>query len=369
MDTNMLFAKYNKIGLKYNPFLPEPLSERDVDKLMVGRKKEIDECYRAISDRGNILIYGLKGVGKTTLLNFLKNKAKKEGLLVSSFTMPDSIRKFLLSLLSSMLKENPEPDNLDATLYYKILKDVEQYSNIPSILPTITLEKYINKYLNMFTINYPVVVLIDEMHSIINRPNIVYISYLCNYLFREDFIFVASGLTTFYKSDGATIGALRDRFSDEIPLKPLDEDEIKQIILKRIEMAWIEENSFVLPEDILQIIGEYSYGNPRNAILLSRDVIKWIADGKKVDKNEIKTILGEHSLLYSQKIMRSLSNKTKEIYLSIVNNKPATPTSLSNITGYSPQLIQYHIGILYSYGLLKRIGSGKRGKYVPNDAV
>ena len=221
----------------------------------------------------------------------------------------------------------------------------------------------------MFTHDYPAIVLIDEIHAISGKTNIPYISYLCNYLFNEDFIFIASGLTTFYKSDGATISALRDRFSDEIPLKPLDEREIREIILKRIETAWIEENSFVFPEDILQMIGEYSYGNPRNAILLARDTLKRMADNTKITEEGFKEILSKHGLLYSQKLMNNLGSKTREIYSLIIENKIVTPTSLSKVSGYSPQLIQYHIGILFSYGLLKKIGVGKRAKYTPSDKI
>jgi len=368
---DLFFRKYEKIGLRYNPFLPAPLTEDDVEKLMVGREKELDACYKAIADKCNVLIYGLKGVGKTTLLNYLKVKAKKQKLLISYLTMPKSLRKFLIALLSGLIKENPEPNNMDVTIYHKIIRDLDQYSSVPGALPTITLEKYINKYIDMFDYDLPILVFIDEIHSVAEgKPDPFYISYLCNLFFEKKFIFVACGLTTFYKSSEPNISALRDRFPDEVPLKPLREDEIKEIILKRIEMACIEENSFTLPEEILNLVAEYSHGNPRLAILLCRDIVNKIAEGGTINKKLFTEVAEKHHLLYSQRLLDGLGQKTREIYALILQYNPATPTSLSRITGYSPQSIQYHINILHSYGLIEKMGgSGRRPKYIPSEVI
>ena len=370
MSDNLFFHKYEKIGLRFNPFLPDPLTEDDVEKLMVGREKELDACYKAIADESNILIYGLKGVGKTTLLNYLKVKSKKQNLLISYLTMPKTLRKFLISLLLGLIKENPEPDNMDATTYHKIIRDLDLYSSIPSALPIITLEKYIDKYISMFDYDLPIIVFIDEIHSVAEgKTDPFYISYLCNFFFEKKFIFVASGLTTFYKSNEPNISALRDRFPDEIPLKPLREEEIKELILKRIESACIEENSFTLPEEILNLVAEYSYGNPRLAVLLCRDIINKIAEGNVADKRLFTEVAKKHHLLYSQRLLEGLGQKTREIYSLILQYNPATPTHLSRISGYSPQSIQYHINILHSYGLIEKIGSGRKIKYIPSEVI
>ena len=364
-----IFENYKKIGLNLNPFSVEPLFNSDVERFMVGREREIKLCYREIANRNNILIYGLKGMGKTTLLNYLKVKLKEENVIVAYFNMPSSVRQFLLSLLSSLIKDNDEPTNIDATLYHRILKDVDRYSKSPASLPVISLERYIEKYIQMFSTDFPIVVLIDELHSITKKTDVYLNSYLCTYLFKENFIFVASGLTTFYKPNEPTISALRDRFPTQIPLNPLSDKEIEEMIYKRLQSAMIEENSFNFPENILELVCEYSQGNPRVVMILCKDLVDMFAEGYPLNKDTFTKIAKNHNLLYSQRLLDGLNERTREVYRLILKYSPTTPSKLSAITNLSPQNLHYHFNILYMNGLIKKINKPPRTVYIPSEEV
>ena len=365
MDDVLSITKYERVGLKFNPFSKRPLEPHDM-RLMVGRKKEARMCFKAIARCENCIIYGLKGIGKTTLINYVRYRCERAGVYTSFLNMPTSTRKFLISLLIGLIKNKPK--KMDATVYHKIIRDVNKYQNSPTVLSSFMLEQYIDKYIDMLDSQYPVVVFIDEIHNIVKKSDAYLSSFLCTYLFKKEFVFIGSGLTTFYKSTDPSTDAMRDRFSQEVTLKPLNEKETRALILKRLKDAWVEENAFLFPEEILDLVWEYSYGNPRLIITLCGDLVD-VALEDELNENSCMEILKKHNLLYSQRLQEGLHGKTKEVYSLILQHNPITPTQLSELLVCSPQSVQYHLNILYSYGLITKIGMRPRTKYVPRTKV
>lgn len=107
---NIVWRKYN---LKDNPYFQEPLTISDGKipiSSFVGRKKEIEEIVNMINlGEGRFLITGDAGVGKTTLLNYVRAKARQ-----GKFFSPEleielnkfmSKQEFILVTLEAILKE------------------------------------------------------------------------------------------------------------------------------------------------------------------------------------------------------------------------------------------------------------------------
>lgn len=70
---------YKELGFEENPFELNPLN---IEKDLVGRKKEAEEILYRIESKSMVLIEGKKGYGKTTLLKYAIENFKGEGKVI-----------------------------------------------------------------------------------------------------------------------------------------------------------------------------------------------------------------------------------------------------------------------------------------------
>jgi Cdc6-like AAA superfamily ATPase len=132
---NIVWSKYN---LRDNPYFQEPLTISDGKipiSSFVGRKKECEEIIKMISlGEGRFLVTGDAGVGKTTLLNYVRAKARDgnffspEEEIELNRHMPK--QEFVLVTLEAILKEIKREK---LTISEGLMKTLEDVCDINSI--------------------------------------------------------------------------------------------------------------------------------------------------------------------------------------------------------------------------------------------
>lgn len=361
---------FQQLGLEYNPFRDEPLTENEIH-LLAGRQSELNEMIQIIGERRNILITGVKGIGKTTVLHYLKGQAKKENIIVAWLDAPSlSERQFFLNVLLSIFEQNNKIDeNCDS---YK--EKIYKYEKSPAQYPT---RKIINditfiteKYKRA---DYPLLVFVDEFHRLMLSSN--YSSYglivnLCNTMFNKKFVFVCASLisTAEREYDNPSKGALMDRFTAVLSLKPFELNDTIQLINKRIESVKI--SNFSIPNATIAAIYEHSEGTPREIISICDSLLRQALHNKELTPNIVKKTVTSLGLDPAQKLTTQLKQNAQRIYKKILEiKKPTSPTELGMLLELPTSTICYNLKTLQAEGLVKRIGSGSHTKYCLDEAI
>jgi Cdc6-like AAA superfamily ATPase len=369
-------GRCREVGFKYNPFIPAPLGESNMS-LFVGREKEIDRAILAMGNRKNIMISGWKGMGKTSILNYIKATAKSEKILVGYLPFPPTEeRPFFLEILSSLLRENMA--HTDDQRIYVIREHINRYYKSPAAYPTNLIIQEIMEAIDCYSQgneDFPFVVFIDEAQKMAEQKtrNSLQVT-LCDLMFKPNFLFVCAGMTSFFKLSEQPDFAIGDRFHPEgdIILSPFNNNDVKDLIDKRLRLAAINyPDNFVNPfvPGVVARVYEYSEGNPREVISLCGLLFEHYISSGRITEETVEECAAKLNILFTQRVLVQFSEETQKVYKVIDNLKRGSPKSIGMVLGKSPPTIQYHLNILKQAGLVVSKGKAPATTYyVAKDA-
>lgn len=365
-----LREQYESIGLHRNPFFQNPLTETELH-LWIGRDDEINKVVNKVGEERNVFICGLKGIGKTTMLNYFKNIAKKDKILVTSvYKCGTEERKFFLALLKNLLNDNKilDTENRQSKRLQDMASKVERYEKAPATYSTSTIIEDIYEAIRYYQKSeefkdFPLMVFVDEFQTVLKSHN-TFISILCNMMFERNFIFVCAGLPTYYKDLNRNNEPLDDRFDYTLSLRPLTVKETKDLITVRLKDVLIRKNTklpFVLCDDDYEKINECSEGNPRTINTISEALLE---DYLLKGKINVAKIANKLNLTIEQKLLDKFHPKTQEIFLLMrKNKKPIMLCDLSHMSGYPRTTVHHHLNVLRQHGLIESEGNTINTRY------
>lgn len=222
----------------------------------------------SISELENFLVMGDKGMGKTTLLNYIKSKFSEHIYPIWIDKFPTTSFK-AQKLIINKLYENVGYYDIPASSSQTLERLMEEgrkakLSNIGEIF---------GKIVSMITkvSEKRIVFFVDESSALGAKSSSGrdLRSFLCNFLFNPSISFIFSILPApFHAIEDEPV---RDRFTMVAILPPFDRDEITELIHKRVVCASTDgglEKPYPLTEDTLDSVMDICEGNPRKTIKL-----------------------------------------------------------------------------------------------------
>src|SRR3989338_8323018 len=352
---------WRRYGLKDNPYTLRPITigqENLPLSSFVGRTDEVNELISLLSlGSGSILVIGDSGVGKTSLVNFVRSKAIKGRFFSTrneielNYSM--SGQEFIITTLSAICRELEflKSDGREIILSEETISYLKKIQEI-----SIEISKEQNKSIVAMDYNKLKDLFLKVMDELINprfKGAIIHYDNIDNVenfellssMFGEIrdlllapkviFIFVGNEFLPHYVSN-------RRRVRDVFRFPPLEVtqlklNEIKDILQKRVEYLRCDDSIDVITphtDEVLDTLFEIHTGNLRGMLnSLSTAVV-----GTAYSNEPIKidnTILKEKLL---QKLNKSylsgLTAAEKEILKKILESKLSrfTPTDVSQIT-------------------------------------
>ncbi|MEK6983346.1 MAG: AAA family ATPase [Nanoarchaeota archaeon] len=367
-----IFPKY---GLKSDPYFIEPLLIEGgtvTFESFIGRDKESKELHKIISMDGGrrCMVIGEAGVGKTTLVNYVRSQAKKS----SYFSPNDEIRiedywkvnDVIINTLQSLYMEIKNKGlKLDDPKLMDVIEDLFQLStiikdsnaDIDSFMSTNTLQlmDLFKKITNQITKSgYRAIII--QYNNFDNIDDPVYLSRLLNNL--RDF-FMNPNVIFIFIGDGnfphviSFKSRLRQIFIfPEIQVSTLPYGNVKNIIEKRILLLRLNPQIQIIrphSEESLRILYELYDGNIRDILnSLSSSV-----DGNTV--MEASVVRTKEILIEKAKIMflDKVSPTELEILNHIIYASPITNTELAKKFGKPPQNISKYLKKLQNIKAIK----------------
>jgi len=259
------------------------LETKDIpaENVFVGRKEELDDLKNVVKKVENegsqtVFIEGEAGIGKTTLVNEIKNYAENRDYIISSG------RAFF--------------ESSDPYLPFKdIFEDISNYpevneSNVENILevkgPKIDDKESLNnqleatfyettKTLKRISSKRPILIFIDDLQWA-DRASVHLLHYLTDN-FEESPVLIISAMRPHYFEENEGLKEIQYRMDglnnfNKINLDPLNWKESLEAVKKLLK-----END--VPETFVEMIHEVSEGNP----LFTKESIKQLIDDNVVD--------------------------------------------------------------------------------------
>ncbi len=317
-----------KWGLIENPFRVTPPDDPEkLAQIFYGRDQILDIAIPTLYEGRNILIRGAWGIGKTALIFNLINQLQQEVaeinekmlvLYLSSIPGDSSsefYRALLLGLADSLADEDDEAKDIATTLLgYSIQRPKtttegkvklgiisfgrRQESSSTQVNTTDNFGSYpllirlLGKAEDIYS---RVVIAIDDFDK---KDTIVVQTILESSLdlFRmgkhRGFIMTGRGFTDLQESILTKLGI----FSEDIPLEPMSQDDLKQIMINYLNSARNEQRNDTYPftESVTNLITKYAQGIPRQLNVICEKVLRKAAsqDYDKIDETAFNTIWG-----------------------------------------------------------------------------
>jgi len=283
-----IFPKY---GLKSNPYFIEALLVEGGTipiETLVGREKEKQELHRLISLGGGqrIMVVGEAGVGKTSLVNYIRAKAKKASYfspnneigIMDNWKVNDVIINTLQAVYLELKNQDikiTDPKLLlaleDLFELSRIVQDMDVDTEALMIINTQSLMEIFRKIVNELT-NRGYRAIIIHYNNLDNIDDKEYLIRLLNNL-RDFFnnthsIFIFIGDETLPSVINVK-SRLRQIFTTPIKVPILDYEEVKNVIDIRLnELRLSEANTVIRPhsEDSLKLLYDLYQGNIRDIL-------------------------------------------------------------------------------------------------------
>ncbi|WP_129408400.1 ATP-binding protein [Marinitoga lauensis] len=311
--------------------MDKPLDEKNKN-LLVNRDKEFEMINLIIKYQpyGIYGICGETGIGKTTVINNIYTDLYSVKISLSQRENQDTILYDILYNLSLKTEKDIELSReikewvLEEISYIKGFSMGMSFFGNASVsrqnqkIPRFNYFKakeYLNKLTDELIKKYKkVVLIIDELDKESKKEVLLVLDNLKLELQKEGFIVLVSlpySIYREYKFDRMhrnESGNLENVIKDIIYLREFTNSEIKEIIIKRIK-----DFIYLFDENVIDLIADYSDGNPRDAFWITQKIV-FEALSKKLEKIDysfarttIKTIVNEYlkeiSLTDKQKSM------------------------------------------------------------------
>ena len=383
-EFNLTWRRYNLGG---NPYFITPLT---IDggvldfSSFVGREQEKKQIKKII-EQGSVrsMIVGSAGVGKTSLLNYVRDKASKDQYFTTlkeiEINKPISCNEFVIITLSAIYEEvkrrnlslSPElTANLEA-LYS--LTAMTELLNTPN---SVTQLNY-NKLSSLFQKTLKEIITPRFKGVILHYDNLDNIKewQALHKLFGEirDLLYNTPDVIFFFVSNRflPKIIALQPRVRQiflmpPVEVPPLELKDIKEILDKRIDALKLKGATPIHPhtEKSLGILFKLHNGNLREILnSLSNCILELPPTNSptQIDEFLVKELLfNKVNKLYLSK----LTDTEKEILLKIIDKGAITPSGIADLTGKTrPNISSKYLPKFEDMGVIEFKGSESIYRY------
>lgn len=350
-ELNLIWRKY---GLKDNPYFIAPLTvsgEKVPIEIFTGRSEEINKLIKLISS-GNerFFVVGNAGVGKTSLVNYVRSKAQ-EGRFFSpsneiELNYAMSGQEFLVSTLNNIYQE-VKIRNIQ--LSDEIQNDLERIHSLTKIMGKETDEltslnferlKELFKTLVKEIVHprYKGIILhydnLDNIKDVENIPKMF--GEIRDILLTDNVTFIFVGNSFLPQDIGYNQRVRQIFYYPPINIFELDLKEIKEILEKRIKYLALSPNSLPdIPhtEEALKTLFNLYNGNIRHILRSLSTCVQDLADTNnpvEINNSLLKSILVEKA---KKDYLDGLTKVEKDILIKMLEHgKAITPTEISKIT-------------------------------------
>lgn len=291
---------YRHFGLKSDPFTTLSLQGHNLD-YFVGRSALIDRLLSAMFSVSNIGVAGEPGVGKSSLLQLLKNRVPRNFHCVSIGVPLDNASYFLSELLREILVVIPavpglnfkeigrrlEKEDLTKNAVFSIIRSITTRLKKPLLVFVDDLEKIKGDRVQHLTRSERTLQLLEELKVLLELPNVGFIMAL-----QEEFYSKVSQVV----KEGAEPTVL-GLFKHMVLVEKMTQSELKQVLGARLTKAGFkgEWEDFLEPEALTLALSLAS-GNPRRFLfLLSEGMYRGFQrKGQRVEFQDLFEAVNEH---------------------------------------------------------------------------
>lgn len=372
-------------GVKDNPFSTSPILVKGGTlpiECFVGRTEHIKRLGKILGSKGGsrTLVYGDIGVGKTSFVNVVRQRAMDKGLFTpfkeiaiqEDWTSNDFILNTLASFYATFKVMPKRPIN-DVTfkkletLFEIGAKDLQVGASIlgiggnygeqtkqTNVLTTLNLQGFFQDLVNEITSGNKEIIIHYNNLELLNEHKIKQIfNNIRDFIQvpKVHFIFIGNLSThSVIQSMPRVSSILTDT---PIHIENLKLSEVEEIIIKRFENLKIDNLNYVIPytPDCLKVLYELMEGNIRHILnSLSTAVLEETNEKAVViDESDLARILKK---VLDERYMIKLTNKAKEVLIEIVKHREITNKTLSDKLGIPPSNTSQYLKDLQNEGCI-----------------
>lgn len=240
------------------------------EELFVGRKNQLDKIHEAVTQGGqHIILYGERGVGKTSLANIVSNRYR----LALSPSVTCNSSSSLHGVWKSVFSKLPLNIEYRKTIGFQInpegeknISKVTKLSDLLNIQQNVSIDEITNLLSILSDSSVPVLFIFDEFDQVKKRELICGMSNIIKYC--SDHI---SNITIMLVGIGNSVNDLIgehlsiERCLKQIPIERMSDDELKNIIQNASNKIGV-----TMPPSIIKNIIRYSSGFPHYTHLLGK---------------------------------------------------------------------------------------------------
>jgi len=382
-EFNLTWRKY---GLVENPYFNAPLSIDGGSVSLsnfVGRDSEREELMRVISMGGEIryMVVGEPGVGKTSLLNFVRFKASKEGFFTPireiEINKPMSGNEFIILTISAIYDEiNRLGVIINSGLLSRLhaLYELTQYGELSNDIAKIS---QLNKHKLIELFREIIASLIPKYKGIIihydnldNFDNLEDLQELLadvrDFLMDKNVIFFFVGDQFLPSVINSKIRLAQIFITPALEVKHLSLTDVRKLLVKRITSLRIDENiPLITPhnDESIELLYRLHNGNIREILNSLSSCLVSISSANTpivIDEDLLRDILSDKA----KRITGKLTTEEKGVLNKMLNKEYITPTELSSETKKSIQNISSkYLPKLINSGAVRLKSAEGRNKY------
>jgi hypothetical protein len=397
--------EWQLLGYKDYPFSIDPISAETIN-LFIGHHKEVSFCESVLQDKGvRIVIEGSRGVGTTSIANYLKYSVQKNKLYLSprdevSIEKHWNLESLLTAVISTIIREMGIAHE-NAVKNDKIYKEAkalssrlsEAYNNFgltafsfgasygksstvtqPTFVPATTLGFHLEDLGKLAKkVGYKNGILIQLNNLDIN---VVHSEEHLNYLFNaaRDYFQIANiswflvgdiGLRSFIAKK---IDRLDDIISADVFIKPLSKIYYHELIKKRLSCYEIKKGTeFPLNQEIFDYLYEVAEGRLRYIFGLIYVLIQRLQIGKLLQKVSVALAKDAITALALERVSKFELLKGEEVLLKIiVKNNEVNVAELTKKSNRNRVFVSRTINKLLGDKLVSVQHDGNKRIYSPS---
>lgn len=293
-------AAYKHFGLKTDPFTTLSLQKSNLD-YFVGREELIDRLSSALFSVSNVGVAGEPGVGKSSVLQLLRNGVPSSFHCVSIGVPLDDAAYFLRELLREMLVVIPkvpglnlqeigrrlEKEDLSKNAVLSLVRSIVSRLKKPLLVFVDDLEKIKGDRVQHLTRSERTLQLLEELKSLLELSNAAFVMAL-----QEEFYAKVSQVV----KEGAEPTVL-GLFKHMVLVERFTQKELKEILALRLKRAGFKKNveEFLEPEALTLALSLASGNCRRFIFLLSEGMYRgYRRKGSRVEFQDLFEAVNEH---------------------------------------------------------------------------
>ncbi len=391
------------LGFTDNPLDTDPIKQKTLS-LYVGHKEEVRICSKVLAGKNvNLIIEGARGVGTTSFANLMRFEAQEKELY---FTPPKEIRveagwtieTLFAAIISNVVR------GLEIVFAKKIEKN-KQFQDAKAISNRIS-EVYRSFGAQLGAYGFSGGLTYSKSTGVVTQPVIVPSNVLGEHLeelaqlikslgFKNGLLlqlnnldvgiihdeahlkYLFNALRDYMQTDGISwilvgdkglrsfiaqeVDRLDDIISHEVFIEPLNQDDFKKLITRRVESYRVNKN-VELPIDwpVMVYLHQLTHGRLRYIFGLLSRMLRILHIGDLADKISLETAKPLIDRLIKDRLkQKSLSDLQEEVLKVIANNENCSVSTIATVIDKSSSQISHILRTLEDLRLVKRIKKGK----------